>query len=74
MKFQNKDTNRAHKKDVRRRCVMCGKKLKIFETSLCSCNENLCMKHRNKDLHKCVSDNKVVMLPPRMVAAKVSHI
>lgn len=61
------------KKCVRRRCVVCGKVLKVFETNLCSCEENLCMKHRNKDLHKCVLD-KTVVLPPRILATKVSQI
>lgn len=66
-------TTTSGDKAGKRRCIVCRKVLKVFETNLCSCNENLCMNHRNKDLHKCVTDKKVI-LPPKITAAKVSRI
>ena len=40
-------------KKISRKCIICHKKLKFFETNLCSCNKNICMKHAQRSKHSC---------------------
>lgn len=42
-------------------CKVCKKKLKIFEYNLCSCGENVCIKHVNRNLHDCKKRMKITV-------------
>lgn len=46
-------------KSVKKKCIVCGKKLKIFEYDLCSCKKNVCMKHLPKYSHDCVNKSNI---------------
>lgn len=45
----------------KRSCKVCKKKLKIFEFNLCSCGENVCIKHVNRNLHDCKKRRKMTV-------------
>lgn len=60
------------KKSIRR-CKVCSKKLKTFEINLCSCNEDICIKHCDRVSHAC-KDNKKIVLADKIEAIKVHKI
>ena len=37
------------------RCIICNRKLKVFELNLCSCEKNVCMLHKEKTQHDCTN-------------------
>ena len=41
------------------RCVVCNRKLKVFECKLCSCGKNVCMSHKEKPQHDCPNVEKI---------------
>lgn len=46
----------------KKRCVMCRKRLKVFERNLCSCGKDVCLKHVQRSLHDCpLNLDKVLM-------------
>ena len=42
-------------------CKVCSKKLKKFEVNLCSCKEDICMKHRDRVSHGCTENSKLIL-------------
>ena len=54
-------------------CIVCKKKLKFFETNLCSCKEHVCVKHMQKSMHSCTEGKKYVKLE-KIVSPKVVKI
>jgi len=55
-----KELKKISKKKTRS-CIICHKKLKVFEYNLCSCGENVCIKHVNRNLHDCKKIRKIVL-------------
>lgn len=55
------------------RCKVCSKKLKTFEVNLCSCKEDVCMKHRDRISHGCTESSKL-LLPDKVEFIKVHKI
>lgn len=56
----------------RPKCVVCNKLLKVFEKNLCSCKLSVCMKHKQRRLHRCpdgagVSPDLVKVVAPKVV-------
>ena len=41
------------------RCVVCKRKLKVFEFKLCSCGKDVCMLHKEKTQHDCSSSKDI---------------
>jgi len=56
-----------------KRCIVCRKKLKVFEKNLCSCGKDVCISHMTKSRHDCVKVVKVKQ-QERIVALKVVKI
>ena len=55
------------------KCVICKRKLKITEINLCSCDKNICFKHKDKISHNCsISPN--ITIKEKIVAIKVNKI
>lgn len=75
MKSQNKKVSDAViiKIVKRPRCIICKKKLKHYEANLCSCEENVCIKHSQKVFHDCKLSKKIIE-HPRIVASKIDKI
>ena len=55
------------------RCIICNRHLKVFETKLCSCLINVCMKHRNKLDHNC-SEGLEYMSLDKITSLKINKI
>jgi len=60
-------------KIIKKRCIICKNKLKFFEANLCSCKENVCIKHMQKSKHSCIEGKKYVKLE-KVVSPKVVKI
>lgn len=60
-----------HKTEKCRKCVVCRKVLKVFERNLCSCNLNVCMKHKERVEHGCpdgwTTQDMVKVVAPKVV-------
>ena len=41
------------------RCIVCNRKLKVFELNLCSCGKDVCMLHREKTKHNCLNSEEI---------------
>lgn len=65
------ELNKKRKK--KKKCVVCKKNLKVIETNLCSCKLNVCMKHRNRNSHRCELSVKMEEME-KIVAVKVNKI
>ena len=59
--------------ETRPKCIVCKKFLKVFETNLCSCELNVCMKHKQRIEHAC-PDVGGVQEMAKIVAPKVVKI
>lgn len=57
----------------KKKCVICKKKLKIFEMNLCSCGKKLCIKHVQRFSHRCTGGKDSVKIT-KVVAPKVVKI
>lgn len=57
----------------KKKCVVCNRKLRLFETNLCSCNSSVCIYHTERDLHDCPLNTKLKIIDA-VVASKVSKI
>lgn len=58
---------------MRRRCVVCNVRLRVFETNLCKCGKLVCMRHKNRAQHDCgsaVSEPDLV----KVVCPKINKI
>jgi len=56
-----KNLNKVVYINKKKSCKVCNKKLKIFEYNLCSCGENVCIKHVNRNLHDCKKRRKITV-------------
>ena len=54
------------------RCVVCKRKLKVFEFKLCSCEKDVCMLHKEKTQHDC-SNSKDINLE-KVTSEKIIRI
>ena len=56
-----------------KRCEVCNKKLMVFETNLCSCGMDVCIKHSDRIAHKCHMNKKTKLDDP-VIAVKIVKI
>ena len=79
----NKETsnnNKEIKKEKKKRCFYCKKRLKILEENLCKCEKIFCPKHRLCHSHNCplikLDDHKkkIEKSNPKIQSDKVNKI
>jgi hypothetical protein len=63
----------SYKNNIKAKCVVCGKKLKLIEENLCSCGSDVCMVHRNKFDHDC-KNGKIQGIGDKIISAKIQKI
>ena len=67
------DMENYNNNKIKRKCIVCGKKLKIIEKDLCSCGADVCMIHRNKFDHDC-KNGMVQGIGDKIIASKIQKI
>ena len=55
------------------KCIVCRKKLKVYESDLCGCKTPVCMKHKDRSSHNCQEHDKIIV-GIRVVADKINKI
>lgn len=68
------EASTVSKAKQRPKCVVCNKLLKVFERNLCSCKLSVCMKHKQRVLHRCPDGSGVSRDLVKVVAPKVVKI
>lgn len=66
-------TTGTFRKPITRRCSVCNKKLRSFETRLCRCEQPVCIKHAQRELHECTKRPPALDLI-RVVCEKIKTI